>query len=293
MSDFIFYTLNLLSDVAIAIACISLKEGIQQGCGVLRSLFIANLIYGIAYIPFLFFTETHCLLCTYLWKPILAGFMIFLGQMLVFLAMRFGDITVQTPLMGLKLIFIAFFTYFVGFQELNEFTWIAVILSVIGISVLGINEINNPKRILTTIALTAGACASLAIADLMIQTWAPDYGHYHFTVYMSLSLPLCSLLLIPFIKREPSNMTTKAKNWTYFGSGMLALGSILFVMPIAFRGQATIVNILSNTRGLWAVFFVWIAGSWLSISDNQLPRKVLIQRFIGALLLLASVSLVI
>ena len=63
-------------------------------------------------------------------------------------------------------------------------------------------------------------------------------------------------------------------------------------LTLGIWGNATAVNIVYSTRGLFSVLVVWLAGHWFANTERQAGRAVLVSRLIGALLILAAIALV-
>jgi hypothetical protein len=57
-------------------------------------------------------------------------------------------------------------------------------------------------------------------------------------------------------------------------------------------GDATAVNIVYGTRGLWSVLLVWLAGRWLGSDEGSRGATVLGGRLAGAALMTAAVVVV-
>ncbi|MEQ1853003.1 MAG: hypothetical protein ABMA01_15605, partial [Chthoniobacteraceae bacterium] len=103
---------------------------------------------------------------------------------------------------------------------------------------------------------------------------------------------LLSFGLIPLF-REPLHAMGRV-NFSWLLAGALLIG--LQVTGIAYSvmvfGAATKVNILYNTRGVWSVLFVWGFGHWFANTERALGPAVLTRRLLGAILLLAAITLV-
>ena len=69
-------------------------------------------------------------------------------------------------------------------------------------------------------------------------------------------------------------------------AGCIAVSIICF-------GQATLINILYASRGLWTVVLVWVVGHWFGNQERGHGHRVMARRMIGAGLLLVAVLLVV
>ena len=61
-------------------------------------------------------------------------------------------------------------------------------------------------------------------------------------------------------------------------------------MGIAFAimtyGEATLVNILYTSRGIWTIALVWMVGHWFGNTEHTHGPKVMIRRLVGSGLIL-------
>ena len=70
----------------------------------------------------------------------------------------------------------------------------------------------------------------------------------------------------------------------------LLLAAMLFA--IGAFGDATAVNVVYSSRGLWSVLAVWWIGHWFQNDEQHLGPAVLRLRLWGAGLMLAAIALV-
>jgi len=77
------------------------------------------------------------------------------------------------------------------------------------------------------------------------------------------------------------------------GTVLLALQAASIAYTLGVYGDATAVNIVYSSRGLWSVIAVWLVGHWFKNEEQHLPRALLRNRFIGAILMLAAIGLVV
>ena len=102
-----FYLLcPLASAILYPIGNLFLKRSIHEGGGLLRSLFVSNIVLALSFTPLLVFLREGPDWSQWHW-PVLTGCCYFLGQLFTLIAIKSGDVSVQTPMMGMKLIFVA------------------------------------------------------------------------------------------------------------------------------------------------------------------------------------------
>src|SRR5215213_9071896 len=100
--------LTLVSALLYVFAALMLKRSGDFGIGVWRTAFISNIICAAVYQLLLPLGGT--LHFELLWQPALLSVLFLVAQMLNFLAIQRGDISVATPVLGLKIILVALFT---------------------------------------------------------------------------------------------------------------------------------------------------------------------------------------
>ena len=106
------FLLPLVSAIIYPFASLFLKRSLTEGCGLLRSAFISNMaLFGVflCALPF----NDKAPEWEHIGWALIAGICFFGGQVFTFLAIRSGDVSVQAPLMGVKVIFVAFFSYII------------------------------------------------------------------------------------------------------------------------------------------------------------------------------------
>lgn len=68
---------------------------------------------------------------------------------------------------------------------------------------------------------------------------------------------------------------------------------LLICLALGFYGNATAVNILYSSRGIWSVVLVWLLGGWFGNSEREQGKEVMVRRLVGAFLLFLAIILVI
>ena len=66
----------------------------------------------------------------------------------------------------------------------------------------------------------------------------------------------------------------------------------MFMSAVSIYRQVTSANVLYSSRGLWSVVAVWGIGHWFTNREQHLGARVLVWRFVGAILLLAAIVMV-
>jgi drug/metabolite transporter (DMT)-like permease len=131
-----FYVFPALAALLYAAAAIVTKRALAEDAGVMRFTFLCNLlfvaVFAIPALPQLVNAQWS----EVLW-PILGGTFFFLGQIFTVAAIRVGDVSVQSPLMGSKVVFVAALSVVFGAETIGAHWWSAAALTMIAVFLLG------------------------------------------------------------------------------------------------------------------------------------------------------------
>jgi hypothetical protein len=139
------------------------------------------------------------------------------------------------------------------------------------------------------LALAAASC--YALFDVLVMTWSPDWGAGRFLPLTMVFSGLLSLGFIPLARSEP-RLSRQARRALAGGATFIALQALLLVSTMALFGDATAVNVIYSTRGLWSVLVVWWLGHWFDNSERASGVAAFRARLLGAGCLCAAVGLV-
>src|SRR5579862_5543996 len=181
-----------------------LKDASARGAGLWRTTIFLNVIFGAAFAA--------------LWglggripepapwiQPATTAALFFCGQILALVALQRGDVSVATPVMGLKVVLVAFFVTWLLGERVPSVVWTAAALSSLGIVLLGRAGGGGAGGTAPAIVFGGLAAVSFALFDVLVQKWAPSWGAGRFLpVTMGLvalySLPLVALAGDPIPK---------------------------------------------------------------------------------------------
>jgi hypothetical protein len=137
-----------------------------------------------------------------------------------------------------------------------------------------------------------------ACFDVLVQKWSPAWGTGRFLPIAMIcaalySLPLRRLetALAPTVRR-PGPLDPPYTPWLYAGATCFAVQGLMFITSVSIYRQVTAANVLYSSRGLWSVVAVWAIGHWFENREQHLGARVLVWRFIGAILLMSAILLV-
>jgi drug/metabolite transporter (DMT)-like permease len=291
------YSLHLLLPFASSLGYVAgvllLKRSTVFGVGVWRTTFVANLFLAGCVAPFWLFGGREG---GEFWQPLVTGCLFFIGQVATFIAIERGDVSVATPVLGAKIILVAFISALLLPDPTPLKWWIAAALSTAAIALLNRRPTGplspQTRHVGATITAALAAALSFAINDVLVQKWAPAWGVSHFLPLMFGTVAALSFALIPFFSAPLRHIARPAWPWLIGGALLLALQAASIGIAIGAFGDATAVNIVYSSRGLWSVLAVWWIGHWFHNDEQHLGSAVLRLRLWGAGLMLAAITLV-
>ncbi|MEO7700233.1 MAG: EamA family transporter [Opitutus sp.] len=285
------HLLPLVSAIAYAIAALLVKRAADLGVGVWRTAFIANVVGALLFQPILLLGGK---LHPELWyQPVALGACFVVAQWLSFASFDRGDVSVATPVLGIKILLVAIFVTLLGGAALGWRLWLGAVLATAGIGLLNQRASAAPHHAVGRTIVTAGlAAAAYAIFDTLLQRWSPawDLGRL-----LPLTMAVSGLLSFGFIRMFHAPLSAISKpawRWLLSGAFLMGLNSIVFIATIAHWGNATIANVLYSSRGLWTVVLVSSLGHLVNSREQHLGRKILISRFAGGALMMSAIVLV-
>ena len=228
------------------------------------------------------------------WPVVLLGVFFVLGQGFTILALSIGEVSIVSPVMGLKVILVNVILA-VGLREaLPLRVWIAAGLSTLGVAAL---QINPGKHKRSPHAFSAMLCAFLAAgffaaADIVIEYWSPRLG---FGLFVPPAMAVSALLALLFLLPDGAGIRSlTAKAWKILipGGILLAGQSLLLIFAIARYQQVAQINIVYSSRGIWSVVFVWLLGHFFANVELKQGGKARgVYRLIGAVLITVAIAM--
>jgi drug/metabolite transporter (DMT)-like permease len=283
--------LPLIAAFVYAAGALLVKRSAELGVGVWRTAFVANVVCALFFQPLLLLGGTiHADLW---WQPLVVAACFVLGQWFTFISLDTGDVSVATPVLGLKILLVAVFVTFFRGTELRWQMWVAAVLATVAVALLNRTRVAAAHHHVGRTIVTASlAAAAYAVFDVLVQAWSPPWGVGRF---LPLALGLSGLLSFVFVGRFRAPLSAIPRAtwlWLLAGTATLATQSVLFVFTVAHWGQAATANVLYSSRGLWSVALVWLAGHWVRNREQHLGGRVLAGRMAGAACMTAAIVLV-
>lgn len=268
-----------------------IKDASVRGVGIWRTTVVANLFFSGVFAT-LFVLGGRLPETASAWmQPAITAGLFFTGQVLSIMALQRGDVSVATPVMGLKVVLVAFFVTIILGERVPGAVWGAAALSSLGIILLSRGG-GGAHHGGTAQAIVFGAAAAVAFAlfDVLVQKWAPAWGVGRFLPAMMGLLGLYTLPLIPLV-RDP--VPQGAWRPLLSGSLLVSVQGALLIGSLARFASATTINVVYSARGLWSVAVVWSVGHWFGNREREAGGRVFRARLAGAVLLLAAIIIVV
>lgn len=283
-----YHVIPLLTGLLFTVGTLCIKRATTHGIGPWRTTFFSNLVLFLMATPFWFLGEPIGGMEALL-MPLLIGTLFFVGQLLWCLAIHKGDVSLLTPLMGTKPVFVAFIVSVWLKESLSAMVWIGAVLSVLAILLMSGRSKVGGKRVLYSVLLGLGCSLSYAAADSAMQAYGSALGYQKMIAGTFSVVMVYSLFLIPRFRGPVSTVSKATWAWLLGGATVWAFQTCLMAYVLSAYGKATVVNVVYSSRGVWAVLLVWAVGHWFANQEQSLGRGVLARRLLGALLLVAAI----
>lgn len=278
----------LFNAVIYTVSALCLKRATTHGVGPWRTTFLSNFALFLATFPLWFLGEPLAD-ASALMVPMVIGLTFFVGQLLTCLAIHKGDVSLLTPLLGTKTVFVAVIVSVGLGERLEPSVWLGAILSAVAILLMQGGSVADRRKVVLTIALGVGSALSFAGTDALVSAYGRELGFHKMVAGMFSSVMLCSFGLVPLFKSNFASISSVTWKWMGWGAALMAVQASLMAFVLSTYGKATVVNIMYSSRGIWSVVLVWWIGHWFSNEEQRLGRGVLLRRLLGSLLLLAAI----
>lgn len=283
--------LPLLASVLFVCGLILIKRAGAAGAGTATTLFVTN-EFSAAIFSLLWIFGGEGQPWTLLWQPAVIAVLYISGLVFTFLAIERGDVSIATPVFGVKVLLVALLLTAAGGQRLPIEVWYAAVLATAGIALIQWTGRGQPRRVVLTICLAFAAAASYATFDVLVQRWAPAWGTGRFLPIVYWIVGLLSLGMLPWVDWSK---VTERRVWPMLvpGALLIALQAVCIVVTLSAFGDAARVNVVYALRGLWSVALAWITASIWGGAEAGLGRSAMVTRLAGAGLLTVAVALAI
>lgn len=264
-----------------AAGSLQIKRSLQAGAERRRAIAATNMAMMLWSLPLFFISRG-----SFEWQPwaiaIIAGAALFLGRILSVGALEAGDLSIVGPLLGMKTLLVACFSFATGQNELNTGLWIAAILVTVGVVLLQKGPQSLSKHRRKAALYAAGASILFAACDILVVKTRGKLG----IGWLSPTLFITVALLTPLLGR-PAPTPPAARTPVKLGAVIMGFQTSMVIMLIGLTGQAVMINIVYATRALWTVVVDRYFGKGGGV------QEFFAYRMTGAALVVASIVIVI
>jgi drug/metabolite transporter (DMT)-like permease len=280
----------LAAAVVYAIASLLLKKALVEGAHPMACFHINNWASTFAFLPLAFF-EKQPVHWQEWYVPVGLGVLFFVGGWFTFIAMQRGDVSLVTPVLGSKVVFVALGASLFIAGSMKPLMWVAAIITTGGIFLMSATDFKTPKgaRLAGPVVMALVSAALYAFADVFLQMWAPAFGPKTFLALLAGTTGALSLMAMTLLPNRPPIAWNRATQWSLGGSTLIAAQSITLGLALAYFNDAVGVNVVYATRGMWSLVVVAMLGPLLGNRERHESGKAYGIRILAALLLMAGV----
>lgn len=283
--------LPLVAAFAFAVGALVFKRAYAAGAGVVHAVVVNNVLLALLFAPSLAW-EPRPIPWDLWYQPVLTAVTFVLGHLLNVVSLRIGDVSVSTPLLGAKVIFVALIARWGFGHVLQPAQWWSAGLATTGVVVMGVTEFHAGRGMGRTTLTALGCAAAFALTDTLIQTWGANFGVIGFLSLQFAALGILSLFTLPFFGWSSLKAPLAAWKWMSLATMLSAIQAFIITVTIAFWRDAAGVNVLYATRGLMSLGLVWLVGHWVGNTERRsVGGRTMAFRVLGGGLILGAVAL--
>jgi drug/metabolite transporter (DMT)-like permease len=290
----------LFSSIVFVVGMIYAKNAIARGSSPWTGTFLANFWLAVSWGIFALITGRFLPVAVW-WQAALVAASFVLGQVLTYLAYKHGDVSVATPIFGVKVIMVALMVSAWANEEIPGRVWIGAVLATVGVGFVQ-SGTRSPtataqhdlRKTILTIVLALGAAVCMSLFDVGLQAWVfrqpnPAVLATKFlpTVFVATGLFSCAVL--PWADRPSRLASLGTTKPIVIGTLLMAANALSMSWSLSAYGDATRINIVYALRGLWAVALAWALARFFGGQESHHSARVMLLRLFGAALLTASV----
>lgn len=253
-----------------------------------QAFHINNIAVAVIFLPLMLF-EKQAIDWSLIQWPIFVGVGFFFGGWLTFMAIQRGDVSLVTPLLGTKVVFVAIGSVLFTAQQLSVPLWIAALLTALGIFLIGFRDVRGARHASFTAGITLISAALYGLCDVMLSTWASKFAPFTFLSFSSLIVGTLSMIVWFFQGRRRILPPRGPRTWAIASAIVVAVQAIMIGLALSFFHDATGINVMYASRGLWAVVLVFWFGTLLGNDERATSGRLFGWRFLGTILLTVSV----
>jgi drug/metabolite transporter (DMT)-like permease len=284
----LYLLLPLFAAIVYSLGSIVIKRALKEGVTMDQSFHLTNLGLGVLFLPLIFLEKT-AIDWSQVAKPALIGAAFFFGHWLTFIALRRGDVSFVTPLMGTKVVFVALGVVFLTGKTPSVPLLVAAVLTTIGIFVMGLGDLKGGTHLAHTVVVTLASALLFGLFDVLVVWWAADFGALGFLGIGMGTVPFFTFALWLFQGRPSLTLPKSGVSWTWWGAILIALQAIIMGIGLSYFDDATGVNVVYASRGLWVIVLLVVFGRILGNSERHDTGRGFLWRVLGTIILTIAI----
>ena len=298
LSEVIVSNLHLLfplfSSITFVFGMMYARKAIGRGASAWSGTFYGNLWLGLSWLLVGIYRWDVMPVASW-WQAAIIGLLFFSGQFFTYTAFRYGDVSVATPIFGVKILLVAVLSSFTTGQSIAWTIWVAACIATAGIILVQSGPRSalkhERKHLLITVVTALSAALSLSVFDVLLMTWGKTFGALRFLPVMFGFAALFSFCLLPWVNGVSKLKSVHALRPMLFATILMALQAMGMTIALSQFADATRVNIVYALRGLWAIVFAWLLAHSFEGGERHAATGIMLRRAAGALLLTGAVIL--
>jgi drug/metabolite transporter (DMT)-like permease len=294
MNDSLYLLFPLISSILFVFGAMFAKQTAVRGTSPYTNTALSNCCLALFWTLF-GFVRGISLPWDALGPAVLIGFAFVIGQLCTYLAFQFGDVSLATPIFGVKIIIVAMLSSLLADHGISFQIWVAAVLAALGIAVIQAGSGSSratpltARRAVLTIILAVLAASALSLFDIGLQACGKKHGAEGFLTLMFCCMGAISCSLLPWANSPAELRRMGVTRPLVFATLLMAAQAVSISYALGQFGDATRVNIVYSLRGLWSVSLAWLLSRFSVSPEAAHSPRTMAFRFAGAILLLVSI----
>jgi len=294
MQDSLHLFFPLLSSLLFVLAATYARKATSLGVNPYTATALSNFTLAVIWLMVGMTQDAWIPLASW-WEAVWVGAAFVTGQLATYLAFRLGDVSLATPVFGVKIILVALMSSLLADQGITLSIWIAAALATLGVAIIQFGASSSSETKLTarraaySIGFALLAALLLSIFDIAVQRAGRKYGALPFLSSMFVSVGFLSLGLLPWTNKISHIRSIGASRPLLLAALFMAGQGLSVTYALGQFGDATRINIVYSLRGLWSVLFAWIAVHYFAKAGSGLARSTHLYRFVGAVMVTVAI----
>ncbi len=286
-----YLLLPLCAAAIYALSSVLIKRGLAEGVGMNQSFHWTNFAVAAVFAPLLLL-ETAVVRWDLILHPLLVTVAFFLGTWLTFLSIRLGDVSLVTPLMGTKVVFVAIGVVVIAGVMPPTALWIAAALTALGIFLMGAGDFGKKAAGHASAVATALLSAAIfGVCDVLVGMWSSGFGAMTFLALSSIGVGVISGLVWLAQGRPSLRLSVQGRRFALYGALLVGVQAVMMGLALSYFNDATGINVAYASRGLWAIVLIGAVGPRFGNHERHGSGKSFAWRVAGTLLLTAAIVL--